>query len=106
MVKAFDGMSKREIKAAKAAISLFRLLGMTDEEIDMVPKAVRMLPRIIEQQNQIISDQKDINDRIIRMSKGDSGNRTMTLEDAAKALGLGEAPNAIDVKLGKKGIGD
>ena len=66
----FAKMSRKETEMAKAAVSLLRMLGLTDEEIDSLPEVVRgykevkrVCAEIIDAQNRIVKDQNAINER-------------------------------------------
>ena len=73
-MKELSEMSAREVRLAKAALAVLRMVGLTDEEIDSLPRVVRdykeikdMYARILEQQNRIVEDQRLINERFARM---------------------------------------
>ena len=47
-VSELEKLSPEELKAAQEAIALFRLLGLSNEDISMLPKIVKQWPKLIE----------------------------------------------------------
>jgi len=67
MVTEISKMSPEDLEKVQSVIALFRLLGMTDSDIENLAAAAKAFPRIVETQNAIVRDQQAINAEISKL---------------------------------------
>lgn len=97
-VSEIRNLTPERLEKVQAVLDLFRLLGLSDEEISLLPQVLKNWPIVVSNINAFSSDLVAIKSDVARLSVKRAGQDTGvdTEENIRESIGFGNHPEIIN----------
>lgn len=82
-------MTRKDLKGVKSALALFHLLGLTDEQISLLPQVLANWPTVVKNMNAMAADLATVKAEISRGPQSGDAPHLDTEENIRRSVGFG-----------------
>ncbi len=96
-VKELSKLSPEELEKIQSVISLFHLMGLSDEDISILPEVLKNWPMLVKNLNLLMNDVVQMKGELVRVS-GDKiikGNDVDTSDNIRESIGFGSSVERV-----------
>lgn len=99
-VSKLNELTPEELKEIQSIISLFHLLGLTDEEISRLPQVLKNWPLVASNINAMAADLANVKSEVSRLSMPSVADSEDTNDNIRKSVGFGANPETVFFDMG------